>query len=115
MNEIAGFYAITKDRDLALKLGITATTLSNWKRRDTYDISVIVSRCQKIDINRLLRGWPLKSEPGGIEKTPVSENDHQAPAAIIQLIQEKDKVIIKLAEEVGRLKEQIKNTKESKE
>lgn len=111
LNDIANFYGLTKDREIAEKLSISATTLSNWKRRNTYDINVIVERCPDLDINNLLRGLSLNANSDKHQATPKNNNNYQSVGAISKIIEEKDRVIIQLAEKIGTLKQELKQIK----
>lgn len=41
---------------LARALGVSATTLSNWKKRETIDYDLIFTKCEDINLNWLLLG-----------------------------------------------------------
>lgn len=41
---------------LALKLGVSATTISNWKKRNTIDYELIFTKCEGVNLNWLILG-----------------------------------------------------------
>ena len=55
IHKLKNFYKFSDDKDIAKKLGISPATLSNWKRRNTYDMALIIDRCKDIDLNWLFQ------------------------------------------------------------
>lgn len=55
---------IKKNIDLAFFLGVKHNTISAWKRRGNIDFSLIVSKCEGIDLN-----WLMYGEEKPVEKT----------------------------------------------
>lgn len=55
INKLKIFYKLSDDKDIAEKLGISPATLSNWKRRNTYDSLLIIDKCKDIDLNWLFQ------------------------------------------------------------
>lgn len=53
INKLKFYYKFSDDKDVAEKLGITPATLSNWKRRNTYDSLLIIDKCADLDLNWL--------------------------------------------------------------
>jgi SOS-response transcriptional repressor LexA len=47
---------ITKNKELADILGISANTVSSWKSRDSIDLELIVAKCESVSVDWLLRG-----------------------------------------------------------
>ena len=63
---------LSSDNALAETLGISKTTLSNWKSRNSIDISLLFSKCERISIDWLLTG------NGPMLKTKDSTQSHIA-------------------------------------
>jgi len=55
---------LKKDTDLAFFLEVKQNTISAWKRRGNIDFSLIVSKCEGIDLN-----WLMYGEEKPVEKT----------------------------------------------
>ncbi|MFV0141052.1 helix-turn-helix domain-containing protein [Empedobacter falsenii] len=56
IDEIKKHLGFTKDSELADFLGIGQSTISNWRRRNTLDYELILSKCEDLDANWLFRG-----------------------------------------------------------
>lgn len=56
INEMKKLYKIKKDTDFANFLGISQSTLANWKARDSMDYDLVISKCDKINGNWLITG-----------------------------------------------------------
>lgn len=50
------YFGVKNSNDLAKKLNISPTTLSNWKARNSIDYNLIFSKCENINVNWLLYG-----------------------------------------------------------
>ena len=119
----------SSDHALAELLGISKATLSNWKSRNSIDIPLVFSKCEQISIDWLLTGYGsmLKtkstsaSSPSCEEPTPLSkdtnnitnkqdiiEKSNALVDPFLMLIRERDATIKEQAEEIGHLKEQIR-------
>ena len=116
---------LSSDNALAELLGISKATLSNWKSRNSIDIPLVFSKCEQISIDWLLTGYGsmLKtkstsaSSPSCEEPTPLSkdtnnitiiEKSNALVDPFLMLIRERDATIKEQAEEIGHLKEQIR-------
>jgi phage repressor protein C with HTH and peptisase S24 domain len=56
LNEIKKHYGFTKDSQLVKHLGITSQILYNWKRRNSYNIKLIYTKCGIFNYEWLLTG-----------------------------------------------------------
>lgn len=56
IDEIKKHLGFTKDSELANFLEIGQSTISNWRRRNTLDYELILSKCEDLDANWLFRG-----------------------------------------------------------
>ena len=50
------YFKVEADKELAQYLGVSATNLSNWKKRNTFDFDVIFTKCEGINLNWLFFG-----------------------------------------------------------
>ncbi len=66
------YFKVEADKELAQYLGVSATNLSNWKKRRTFDFDVIFTKCEGINLNWLFfgEGDPLR----GVNKAPPGES-----------------------------------------
>ncbi|QYN50117.1 MULTISPECIES: helix-turn-helix domain-containing protein [Apibacter] len=58
LNEIKKHYGYTKDSQLVKHLGITSQILYNWKKRNSYNIKLIYTKCEIFNYEWLLTGKP---------------------------------------------------------
>ena len=68
---------LSSDIQLADALGISKSTLSNWKTRNTIDYDVLFSKCEQVDLN-----WLIK----GNDERPVAHQAEESDHAAIPLI-----------------------------
>lgn len=66
---------LNSDLALAELLGISKSTLSNWKARNTLDYDVLFSKCGHVDLNWLIRG----GEDPPVAKEVVQGTDYSIP------------------------------------
>ena len=66
---------LNSDLALAELLGISKSTLSNWKARNTLDYDVLFSKCGHVDLNWLIRG----GEDLPVAKEVVQGTDYSIP------------------------------------
>lgn len=87
LNEIKSYLNIKSDTEFANFLGIKPQVLSNWKSRNTFDIELIYTKCEKIDANWLLtgEGEMLKNPEAVVSSSQPRENDNE----IISLLRDK--------------------------
>ena len=109
LDRLRGALNLSNDTELASHLGIKKATLSNWRSRNSLDWSLLFSFCEHIDINWLV--W-------GDESNVSIENPRQeAPdiTAFMPAFKELNDTIREQAEEIGRLKECIRQLTVEKE
>lgn len=56
LDEIKAHYKLKKDSEFARHLGIIPQTLSNWKKRESFDAELIFEKCPEINPAWLLSG-----------------------------------------------------------
>jgi transcriptional regulator with XRE-family HTH domain len=65
------FYDIKTSAALAQRLGVSATTLSNWKTRNTIDYELLFTKCEGINLNWLFWGHgEMKVQPEQVNESP---------------------------------------------
>ncbi|EHO41107.1 CI repressor [Caldithrix abyssi DSM 13497] len=92
-------YNIKNDSRLADFLGVTRSTISTWKSRNSIDYDLVFAKCKNLNINWLLTGQGsmfLEPSPAG------AVNDHT------QEYQAKEQEIARLKKEIANLKEELK-------
>lgn len=69
------YFQVDTQAQLAVKLGISTTTLSNWKARNTIDYPLIFTKCESINADWLIHG---RGEMliGGKKYADMGENTH---------------------------------------
>jgi hypothetical protein len=50
------YFKTETDKELAQYLGVSATNLSNWKKRNTFDFDVVFTKCEGVNFNWLFLG-----------------------------------------------------------
>lgn len=50
------FFKVDSNVGLAQKLGVSATTLSNWKKRNTINYDILFTKCEGVNFNWLFLG-----------------------------------------------------------
>lgn len=66
LSRIKQAYNMKTDTELALFLGVSQNTISTWKKRDSIDYKLIISKCDKINLDWILTG------DGGMIKENIS-------------------------------------------
>ncbi len=72
LNKIKNHYNFRKDSELAKHLGISPQTLSNWKKRNSYDPQLIYTKCSEINPEWLLTGEEPMLKKEYINKSKLS-------------------------------------------
>jgi|GEM_PF-4407005 len=98
LKEINGF---KKDSELAILLGVTSSSLGNWRNRDALNYHIVISKCVELglDLNWLLLG-----------KSSNSEQENEIPninAKIKRILADKDQVIQNQKDQIINLQQQL--------
>lgn len=103
---------LSSDNALADTLGVSKTTLSNWKSRNSLDFPLVFSLCEQISLDWLLtgKGNMLK---GVVEQSPSPQQSNEKEPT--QLINQLLDTIKGQTEEIGQLKEQVRQLTIEKE
>ncbi len=102
------YYQVDTQVKLADKLGISTTTLSNWKSRNTVDWVILFTKCEDVNLNWLIRGEGSMLRGEAVVKE--SEAVHVAPAGNIDLLDR----IERLSKENGVLEARISELEREK-
>ncbi len=62
LDRLFTYFKVDTNTALASKLGISPTTLSNWKARNTIDWDLIFTKCEGIDANWLVYGGEVRAK-----------------------------------------------------
>lgn len=85
LNEIKSHFKIGSETDFAKFLEITPQTLHNWKKRNTFDITVVYTKCVNVSAEWLItgEGSMLKTEKNSAsvdKKLTTEETSEKADA-----------------------------------
>ncbi|MFI3328175.1 MAG: helix-turn-helix domain-containing protein [Rikenellaceae bacterium] len=93
---------IATDSDLAQLMGISRSTISNWKTRETIDYELLFSVCEQADLNWIINGKANTTHESNIDAKPNE----------LQYLVDK---VVSQAEEIGKLKGEIERLEKEKE
>lgn len=113
LDRIKEAYNIKSNAKLASFLGIAPTTLSSWYSRCTFDLDLLYEKCVGINLS-----WLLTGEGDMIKNETTNQLNQSSDSGILlKLLEEKEKKIEKLTEElramdrkVGSLEAKLENT-----
>lgn len=110
LNKIKKYLNLKTDIEFAKYLGVSHSVLATWKKRNSFNLELIVAKCPNIDANWLITGegpmlknqddLSFETEPFEYKKTD------EFYSALKQVIEDKQKIINMLEEEVARLKQE---------
>ena len=105
VDKLCLYYQLDKKGELAEKLGIKPSVLSNWITRNTIDWNIIFTKCEEINLN-----WLIYDE--GPMSRNISNDSIQENATIYKELLEKQKDEIKeLNREIGKLQLTVEQLK----
>lgn len=64
IDRLLEWYNVTETQ-LAEKLGITQPAISNWRRRNTMDYGLVITKCEGVSLDWLFRGEGVHSNDPG--------------------------------------------------
>lgn len=119
---------VNNDNELAVRLGVSKATVSNWKSRNSIDFPLVFSFCEHINLDWLIygEGEMLKTicSSGGTpsdERPTLNDKGIKFPANNQGKTQENTSqqeylinIIVEQAEEIGRLKARIEELERAK-
>ena len=92
--------AVTTDTELAEALGVKQNTISTWRTRGSLDFSLIISKCDRIDLNWLFLGQGV-----------AHRNEPPASAVSPSIIYQRDPRDIELIETQKELIAMLRNSR----
>jgi hypothetical protein len=100
-------YNLDKEGDVANFLGISASNLANWKKRDTIDIQLLFTKCKDISMDWLLvgNGAMFRKHIAPAKPAATSANNNISTSVRDEVAQALNRVIDakdKLIEEMGK-------------
>lgn len=90
LNRIRVHLNIKNDTEFAKYLGINRNVLSNWKARNTYDISILTQKCDFLNKDYLLtgNGEMIKSNGSETNNTNSTQTELEYYKSQLELIRE---------------------------
>lgn len=91
LNRIKEYYSLKGNADLARFLGVAPNTITNWYNRETFDLDVIYTKCENVDLNWLLTGesnvssFKSSTEISPITVIPSNDNFVRIPVVDISV------------------------------
>lgn len=106
LNKIKIANNLNTDTELAIFLGVTKSVLSNWRGRDTIDFELVLSKCEHLDLN-----WLIKENDEEVIKLGGNEINTKLPDNLVKILNEESLNIIMdryetLAKETGYAKKE---------
>ena len=56
IERLRAYFQVNNDYQVAYKLGVKQNTISSWKRRNSVDHDLLITKCAKANLNWLFRG-----------------------------------------------------------
>jgi len=100
IDRLKSYFQVNNDYQLAYKLGVKQNTISGWKKRDTLDHALIISKCKDINLNWVFLGT------GDMIYKDVSESyiNKDLPPGPCQECKSREKVLNAQADTIAALK-----------
>lgn len=98
IDRLCSYYQVDKKKDLAVKLDVKPSVISNWITRNTLDWTIVFTKCENINYNWLLLG------EGEMIRGTNSENP-----LFKDLFEKKEREIKELNREIGKLQATIEH------
>ena len=109
------YFNVETNTALAQKLGVSASTLSNWKNRNTIDYELIFTKCEGVNFNWLFLGsgeMQLNHDSNKVSSGSMNEDPNQRIIrAKDKTIETQRKFIFRVEDENEYLKKQIEELK----
>jgi transcriptional regulator with XRE-family HTH domain len=109
------YFNVETNTALAQKLGVSASTLSNWKNRNTIDYELIFTKCEGVNFNWLFLGsgeMQLNHNSNKVSSGFMNEDPNQRIIrAQDETIETQRKFIFRVEDENVFLKKQLEELK----
>lgn len=115
IERLCTYFKVNTQTDLAKRLGVSTTTLSNWKSRNTIDYELLFTKCENINFDWLFMGrGRMLSEYDNIYKAPNTLNElpdsyynlNEVIEAKNETIKTQGKYIANLEKEISKYKKE---------
>lgn len=103
LDAIIAYFTHGNKAKFATMLGVSAQTISAWGTRNTFDTELIYTKCRGISADWLLTG------EGDMIKNETTNQFNQSPndSILLKLLEEKEKKIEKLTEELRAMERKV--------
>lgn len=101
LNQIIQEYNFKNDSEFATFLGINPQVVYNWKKRNTFNQSLLIDKLK--DLNKMF----LLTGEGSIRNTTSATASTSTPPSYEALIREKDRIISEQAQHISTLKQSL--------
>lgn len=82
-------FGLVTDTQLAETLGISPQTLSNWRKRNSLDFELLLTKCESADLNWLIRGEEALDETADVKVKILTERLNY----LNRILEEKERTI----------------------
>ncbi len=126
LHRVKDAYKLRTDTELAEFLGVQQSTVATWKRRESYNLELIISKCNEMNLNWLLHGempiWKndvksqIVSEPTSDYVTDQLISFEAKTAALIERIEQgpwSPEIKLKMVESMIRIVQDSLNQDDS--
>lgn len=98
INRLKKTLNITSDSELADKLGVGKSTISNWRKRNSIDYTTIFTLCEHIDLNYLIYG---EVKEDGVAYKTISESQSKLISSLEKQIERLEAELAKRDAQMG--------------
>lgn len=109
LNRIKEHYSLKGNADLARFLGVAPNTITNWYGRSTFDLDIIYTKCEGVSFDWLFTGHGKKvlEDQSSIPASQLVDN-----SLLYTMYKEKEEKVEAQAEQIGALKQMIRQLEE---
>ncbi len=112
IERLSAYFKVDTNSALAKKLGVSATTLANWKSRNTIDYELLFTKCEGISFDWLFLGkgkMHLKNYETSDQKAPLLMTED--PVIYKEMIRAKEETIDAQKKYIALLEDELKRCK----
>jgi hypothetical protein len=93
------FFGVKNDTQLAYRLGVSQSAIALWRKRDTINYHLIITKCKGIDLN-----WLMTGHGSMLLDQPANQIVEDLPAGPCLQCAARDKLLNSQAETIAALK-----------
>ncbi len=105
------YFKVNTHSDLARRLGVSATTLSNWKSRNTIDYELLFTKCENINFDWLFMGRGNMYNEYNLESNIPFEVNEASVNYYKDIIKAKEETVQTQKKYITRLEEELEKVK----